>query len=93
MSRYYQYKNGEEVFVRPDLERGVQYHMRSGYRANDVSATLTYSQAQRLGTVVHIAGKRNGRYYIDEDYGCDRWTDEMFVGLADESECYCESLL
>lgn len=49
MSRYYQYKNGEEVFVRPDLERGVQYYMRSGYRANDVSATLTYSQAQRLG--------------------------------------------
>ena len=55
MSRYYQYKNGEEVVVRPDLERGVQYYMRSGYRANDVSATLTYSQAQRLGTVVHIA--------------------------------------
>ena len=66
--------------------------MRSGYRANDVSATLTYSQAQRLGTVVHIAGKRNGRYYIDEDYGCDRWTDEMFVE-EDSGECCCESLL
>ena len=80
MSRYYQYKNGEEVVVRPDLERGVQYYMRSGYRANDVSATLTYSQAQRLGTVVHIA----------EDYGCDRWTDEMF---AAPNECICTPLL
>ena len=87
MSRYYQYKNGEEVFVRPDLERGVQYYMRSGYRANDVSATLTYSQAQRLGTVVHIAGKRNGRYYIDEDYGSVdgrdvRSTQRMYLHAA-----------
>lgn len=90
MSRYYQYKNGEEVFVRPDLERGVQYYMRSGYRANDVSATLTYSQSQRLGNAVHIAGKRNGYYYIDEDYGCDRWTDEMF---AAPNECICTPLL
>ncbi|MEF2730899.1 MAG: hypothetical protein U0O35_10975 [Faecalibacterium sp.] len=40
--------------------------------------------------MVHIAGKRNGRYYIDEDYGCDRWTDEMF---AAPNECICTPLL
>lgn len=34
-SRYYRYKNGEEVIVRADLDWGTRYYMRSGYRADE----------------------------------------------------------
>lgn len=30
-SRYYRYKNGEEVIVRADLDYNTRYYMRSGY--------------------------------------------------------------
>lgn len=89
-SRYYRYKNGEEVIVRNDLERGVPYYMRSGYRADEQYASITWNQAQRLGTTVHIEGKRNGCYYIREDYGSNSWTDDMFES---PNECICNSLL
>lgn len=90
MSRYYRYKNGAAVIVRPDLERGTTYYMRSGILENTARAALTYSQAQRLGQLVHIKGKRSGRYYVEEDWGLDAWTDDMFEV---PNECTCSSLL
>lgn len=90
MSRYYRYKNGAAVTIRRDLERGTAYYMRSGYREGTACTTLTYSQVQRLGELVHIKEKKDGYYYIFEDYGCDNWTDDMFEA---PNECTCSSLL
>lgn len=90
MSRYYRYKNGAAVTIRRDLERGTVYHMRSGYREGTAWTTITYSQAQMLGKLVHIKGKKDGYYYIVEDYGLDNWTDDMFEA---PNECTCSSLL
>lgn len=89
-SRYYRYKNGEEVIVRADLDRDTRYYMRSGYRADEQYTMLSYNQSQRLGKPVHIKTKRDGRYFIEEDYGGYAWTDDMF---EDPKECFCESLL
>lgn len=89
-SRYYRYKNGEEVMIRADLERNVRYYMRSGTWADERYSALTWHQFRMLGQNVHIEGKRNGRYYIREDYGSDYWTDDMFEA---PNECVCTSLL
>ena len=92
MSRYYRYKNGAEVTVRPDLEARTRYYMRSGFREGEAYRDATYGQVDRAGRVVHIQGKRNGKYFITEDWGFEDWTDDMFAGPAND-ECYCQSLL
>ena len=56
-SRYYRYKNGEEVIVRSDLDYNTCYYMRSGYRADEQYTMLSYNQSQRLGKPVHIKTK------------------------------------
>lgn len=89
-SRYYRYKNGEEVIVRADLDWSTRYYMRSGYRTDEQYTMLSYNQFQRLGKPVHIKAKRNGRYFIEEDYGNYAWTDDMFEA---PNECFCSSLL
>lgn len=89
-SRYYRYKNGEEVIVRADLDQNTRYYMRSGYRADEQYTMLSYNQSQRLGKPVHIKNKRGGRYFIEEDYGGYAWTDDMFES---PNECCCSSLL
>ena len=40
-----------------------------------------------------IKSYKNGGYHIAGAPDADFWTDDMFVGLANETECYCESLL
>lgn len=45
------------------------------------------------GAIVTIKSYKNGGYHIAEAPDADFWTDDMFVGLANENECYCESLL
>lgn len=90
MSRYYRYKNGAEVTVRADLEKYKNYFMRSGYRANDAYKSATQRQVDRAGKIVHIESKKDGRYFIREDWGCDAWTDDMFDPIG---ECVCMSLL
>lgn len=67
MSRYYRYKNGAEVTVRPDLEARTRYYMRSGFREGEAYRDATYSQVDRAGQIVHIHGKRDGKYFITED--------------------------
>lgn len=90
MSRYYRYKNGAEVTVRPDLEARTRYYMRSGFREGEAYRDATYSQVDRVGQIVHIHGKRDGKYFITEDGGWQEWTDDMFESV---SECICVSLL
>ena len=80
----YRYKPEDAVFVRPDLKRGHDYLMRSGVNENKQCLVA-------IGDMLNFAGK-DGFYYIKEDPGQWCWTDEMFVGLADD-ECRCESLL
>lgn len=91
MSRYYQYKNGEEVFVRPDLERGVQYYMRSGPEAGREPGTV-YDIGKYKGSVHKIISYEHGYYKIDNDPDHLYWSDEMFEPMS-VNECCCESLL
>lgn len=89
----YRYKPEDAVFVRPDLKRGSDYWMRSGVNENEQCLVAIGDMLNFAGKMVHISGySRSGSYYIKEDSGRWRWTDEMFVGLAG-NECYCESLL
>ena len=90
MSRYYRYKNGEEVMVRADLVKYEKYYMRSGYMENKEYKAATQWQVSRAGTVVHIRDKKKGRYFIEDDGCFDAWTDEMFDPVG---ECVCNSLL
>ena len=90
MSRYYRYKNGQEVTVRPDLVVWTRYYMRSGTWAGEAYKDASSHQTDFAGRVVHIEGKRDGKYYIREDYGANNWTDDMFDPF---DECICTSLL
>nr|DAJ21908.1 MAG TPA: hypothetical protein [Siphoviridae sp. ctHdl3] len=89
----YRYKPEDAVFVRPDLKCGLGYWMRSGKNGNEEQLAAVGDMLNFVDKTVHISGySRSGSYYIKEDSGRWRWTDEMFVGLAG-NECYCESLL
>lgn len=89
----YRYKPEDAVFVRSDLKRGHDYLMRSGVNENKQCLVAIGDMLNFAGKMVHISGySRDGFYYIKEDPGQWCWTDEMFVGLADD-ECHCESLL
>lgn len=91
MSRYYQYKNGEEVFVRPDLERGVQYYMRSGPKAGCEPGTV-YHIGKYKGSVHKIISYELGYYQIDNDPDHLYWSDGMFEPMS-VNEYICDSLL
>lgn len=54
----------------------------------------SYEERSRLaGSIVTISEYCDNERYQIKETGCRmNWTDEMFVGLAD-NECYCESLL
>lgn len=89
----YRYKPEDAAFVRPDLKCGLGYWMRSGKNGNEEQLAAVGDMLNFVDKTVHISGySRSGFYYIKEDSGRWRWTDEMFVGLAG-NECYCESLL
>lgn len=92
----YLYKPGDKVRLIDHFVKEREYRMVSGpgYGCT-TTVKWTYEERSRLtGSIVTIAEYyKSGRYRIKETGGRMCWTDEMFVGLADESECYCESLL
>lgn len=92
----YLYKPGDKVRLIDHFIKEREYRMVSGpgYGCT-TTVKWTYEERSRLaGSIVTIAEYyKSGRYRIKETGGRMCWTDEMFVGLADESECYCESLL
>lgn len=87
----YRYKVGDAVKVRRDLEYGVRYRMHSGPESNKQYNTVIPEMKKFEGQTVHIEYIGWGQYQVKEVCGCF-WTDEMFES-AEESECFCESLL
>lgn len=97
----WRYKPGDKVIVARIIQ-GKDYYMHSGPNMNyswqnGYGITITSStigQRKDLeGEAVTIKNHYHNRYLIDEVNGRILWTDDMFLGLADDGECYCESLL
>ena len=94
----YLYKPGDRVVVINGIQEGIDYHMRSGSRfqlGNVICVNEGSIRARKAleGTVVTILEYCRNRYVIKETEQKILWTDDMFVGLANEKECCCESLL
>lgn len=94
----YRYKPGDRVVVINDIRECKDYYMRSGSRfpltnVIYVSESTIRTRKALEGTVVTILEYCRNRYIIKEADRKILWTDDMFVGLANETECYCESLL
>lgn len=94
----YRYKPGDRVVVINDIRECKDYYMRSGswYPPSNVICVSEASIRARKaleGTVVTILEYCRNRYVIKEANRKFLWTDDMFVGLANEKECCCESLL
>lgn len=94
----YRYKPGDRVVVINGIQKSGNYYMRSGSQfplANVICVSESTIRARKAleGTVVTILEYCRNRYIIKEADRKILWTDDMFVGLANETECYCESLL
>lgn len=94
----YRYKPGDRVVVIDGIQEGEYYHMNSGadYPQNIticVSEGTIRTRKALEGTVVTILEYFRNRYIVKEADRKILWTDDMFVGLANEGECVCESLL
>jgi hypothetical protein len=94
----YRYKPGDRVVVINEIRENEDYYMRSGSQfplANVTCVSESTIRARKAleGTVVTILEYCRNRYVIKETDRKFLWTDDMFVGLANEKECYCESLL
>lgn len=94
----YRYKPGDRVVVINGIQESGNYYMRSGSQfplANVICVSESTIRARKAleGTVVTILEYYRNRYIIKEADRKILWTDDMFVGLANETECYCESLL
>lgn len=94
----YRYKPGDRVVVINGIQESGDYYMRSGSQfplANVICVRESTIRARKAleGTVVTILEYCRNRYIIKEADRKILWTDDMFVGLANETECYCESLL
>ena len=89
----YLYKPGDKVRLIDHFVKEREYRMVSGPSYGcTTTVKWTYEERSRLaGSIAEYY--KSGRYRIKETGGRMCWTDEMFVGLADESKCYCESLL
>lgn len=93
--RYWRYKLGDKIRVIDHFVEEHEYHMVSGPgRGCATTVRYTYKDRSELaGSVVTISEYSDNERYRIKETGCRmNWTDEMFVGLAD-NECYCESLL
>lgn len=92
----WRYKPGDKVRVIDHFVKEREYNMVSGPgRGCFTTVKWSYEERSRLAdSIVTISGYYENQRYQIKETGCRmNWTDEMFVGLADESECYCESLL
>ena len=92
----WRYKPGDKVLVMYHFVKEREYNMVSGPgRGCFTTVKWSYEDRSRLAdSIVTISGYYENQRYQIKETGCRmNWTDEMFVGLADESECYCESLL
>jgi hypothetical protein len=94
----YRYKPGDRVVVINEIRKNGDYYMRSGGQhphANVICVSESTIRARKAleGTVVTILEYCRNRYIIKETNQKILWTDDMFVGLANEKECCCESLL
>lgn len=91
----WRYKPGDRVRVIDHFVKQHEYQMVSG-PGRGCTTTVKWSYKDRselAGSIVTISEySDNERYLIKETGGQMNWTDEMFVGLAD-NEYYCESLL
>lgn len=92
------YQPGDRVVVINEIRENEEYYMRSGSQspldnAICVNECTIRTRKALEGTVVTILEYRRNRYIIKETNQKILWTDDMFVGLAKETECYCESLL
>lgn len=94
----YRYKPGDRVVVINGIQEGKDYYMRSGDRFRLGNMICVSEGSIRIrkaleGSVVTILEYCRNRYIIKETNQKILWTDDMFVGLANEKECCCESLL
>lgn len=94
----YRYKPGDRVVVINGIQEHKDYYMRSGSLfplSNIICVSESSIRTRKAleGTVVTILEYCHNRYVIKETEQKILWTDDMFVGLANETECYCESLL
>lgn len=79
----YRYKPHDEVYLANNLQPNTRYYMRSGPK--DGSGSVMYGECtmQQINNhygdrVLHIKKRVLGYYYIEEDGGCRKFTDEMF---------------
>jgi hypothetical protein len=91
MKRKYLYEIGDLVKVRDDIDRNMQYRMRSGPKARCEPGTV-YHIGKYRGSVHKIIAYDEGYYKIDNDPDCLFWSDEMFEPMS-VNECICDSLL
>ena len=89
MEGKYLYEIGDLVKVRDDIDRNMQYRMRSGPKAGCEPGTV-YNIEKYMGSVHKIIAYDEGYYKIDNDPDYLYWSDEMFEPM---SEYCCESLL
>lgn len=90
----FKYNLGDKVEVIDEFVIGKEYRMLSGTNEGCSTRVLwSYDERSALtGTVAVITGYYGDRYLVN-GIGSMEWTDEMFVGLADDNECHCNSLL
>lgn len=91
MEGKYLYEIGDLVKVRDDIDRNMQYRMRSGPKAGREPGTV-YNIEKYKGSVHEIISYERGFYKIDNDPDRLFWSDEMFK-LVCVNECICDSLL
>ena len=92
----YRYQIGQEVRVRPELDYGEPYYMRSGRKAVRPNEgyhdgiIITDDMYMLRDKIVHISGYHEGYYTVKE---CRRWkwADDMFDNT--NQVCFCRSLL
>ena len=88
----YKYKHGDRVRVIDKFESRKAHYMSSGECILIIGASLP-TRKRLAGKIVTISDYKQNGYLIEESDRYTIWSDDMFVGLANESECYCESLL
>lgn len=91
MEGKYLYEIGDLVKVRDDIDRNMQYRMRSGPKAGREPGTV-YNIEKYRGSVHKIIAYELGYYKIDNDLDHLYWSDEMFEPMS-VNECICDSLL